>query len=67
MPGAIELTPMPCCAHSTASVLVMFSTPARAAPVCTIPGKPRATLAMMFTMRPRRCGIIDATATSRVM
>ena len=34
----------------------MFSTPARAAPVCTIPGKPRATLAMMFTMRPRRCG-----------
>ena len=45
----------------------MFSTPARAAPVWTIPGKPRAIWAMTFTMRPRRRGIIDAVATSRVM
>ena len=39
-PGAIALTRMPCIAHSTASVFVMLSTPARAAPVCTIPGNP---------------------------
>ena len=45
----------------------MFSTPARAAPVCTIPGKPRAMLAMMLTMRPRRCGIMWRVATAWVM
>ena len=52
MPGATALTWMLCCAHSTASVFVMFSTPARAAPVWTMPGKPRATLAMTFTIAP---------------
>ena len=40
-PGATALTRMPNCDHSTASDIVMFSTPARAAPVCTMPGKPR--------------------------
>src|SRR3569623_16674 len=41
IPGATAFTRIPNCAHSTASVIVMFSTPARAAPVCTIPGNPR--------------------------
>jgi hypothetical protein len=66
-PGAMAFTARPCAAHSTARVFVRFSTPARAAPVCAMPGKPRATFAMMFTTRPRRAGIIEVTATSRVM
>src|SRR6185436_15727037 len=41
MPGATALTRIPNCAHSIASDIVRFSTPARAAPVCAIPGKPR--------------------------
>ena len=67
MPGATALTRTSNCAHSTASDLVMFSTPARAAPVCAMPGKPRAMLAMTLTMLPARCGIIARVATSRVM
>ncbi|KYF71106.1 hypothetical protein BE15_37555 [Sorangium cellulosum] len=67
LPGATALTRMPSAAHSTASDRVRFSTPARAAPVCAMPGNPRATDAVTFTTRPRRAGIIARRATSRVM
>ena len=66
MPGATAFTWRLCWAHSTASVLVMFSTPARAAPVWTMPGKPRAMLAMMFTIRPFFWGIMHLVATAWV-
>jgi hypothetical protein len=66
-PGAIALTRMPWSAHSTASVFVMLSTPARAAPVCTMPGNPRMICAMTLTIRPRFCGIIALLATAWVM
>eukprot|EP01139_Manchomonas_bermudensis_P020260 Amastigsp_a678235_11.p3 type:complete len:115 gc:universal Amastigsp_a678235_11:278-622(+) len=51
-PGATELTRIPNSAHSTASVLVRFSTPARAAPVCAIMGNPLRTSAVILTMHP---------------
>lgn len=49
---------MLCGAHSTASDFVRLSTPARAAPVCAIPGNPRNTFAITFTIRPDFCGIM---------
>ncbi len=67
MPGATALTRMSNGAHSMASVWVRFSTPARAAPVCAMPGKPRAALAVTLTIAPERCGIMARVATSRVM
>jgi hypothetical protein len=45
---------------------VRLSTPARAAPVWAMPGKPRATLAMTLMIFPRRCGIIARLATALV-
>ena len=39
-PGAIAFTRMPSGAHSTASVLVRFQTPALAAAECAVPGLP---------------------------
>ena len=44
-----------------------FSTPARAAPVCDMPGKPRDTFAVTLITRPRRCGSIARFATAWVM
>ena len=67
MPGATAFTRTPWVAHSTPRLIVRFSTPARAAPVCAMPGKPRDTFAVTFTMEPARCGISARTATSRVM
>ncbi|MEZ4308678.1 MAG: hypothetical protein R3F14_11590 [Polyangiaceae bacterium] len=43
-----------------------FSTPAQAAPVWLMPGKPRATIAVTLTMKPPVGGIIARVATSRV-
>ena len=66
LPGATALTLTPRFAHSTASDLVRFSTPARAAPVCAMPGNPRYTLAITLTMRPRWRGNIARVAAACV-
>ena len=50
MPGATALTRTPSGPHSTASVLVMLMTPARAAEVCAISGNPFQTSATMLTI-----------------
>ena len=43
--------------HSTERVLIMFSTAALAAPVCTIPGNPMCGETVMLTTFPDFCGM----------
>ena len=52
MPGATQLSRMPYLPHSTAMVRVMFSTPARAAAECAMPGIARRGLMTTDTTLP---------------
>jgi hypothetical protein len=61
-PGMTQFTRTPALAHSVAAVNVRFDNPARAAPLCPIPGMPRAWSAPMLTMLPPRQTLIEGFA-----
>jgi hypothetical protein len=66
-PGAIQLMRILYFAHSMDRLLVRFTIPARAAPVCAIPGIPRHIQVTMLIIFPIRFGIIHLLATACVM
>lgn len=63
-PGATVLMRTPAEAHSIASDLARLSTPARAAPLCDMRGKPLCVTIEMLTTEPP-CSRIDCVKTSR--